>query len=74
MHRLQAILHHPTLDRADGPQESRQQWGSSGTFLGLPVASMCTSVKQPKGHLRRSAARCLLTWQVKAPPGLFRNI
>lgn len=46
--------------------------GALWDVLGLPAAS--TSTKQPKGHLRRSAARIRPASQVTGPPGPFRDI
>lgn len=47
---------------------------ATGTFLGLPAASTGMTVKQPKDHLRRSAARSHPSRQVTDPTGLFRDI
>ncbi|WP_367430786.1 hypothetical protein [Streptomyces celluloflavus] len=52
----------------------RRQWESPGTFLGLPATSTGTNVKQPKGHLRRSAARGRPAWLVMGLAGLFFDI
>jgi len=45
-----------------------------GTFLGLPAPSSGTSVKQPKGHSRRSSTTSHSSRQVTGLAGLFWDI